>query len=98
MKTVVIETEYSALNIKKPGCVIFPCPKHYEKEFEEYSRSTSGVIIVEFGNKTVCSAKFTFSSLGIDGTIEMITGDYNDCSHILKTAIVSYVITKIREE
>lgn len=96
MKTTIIEIPYEFLQMLVVSSVCFPAEDSIARELSYYSMSVSGIIVVEYANKTVATAKFTFSPQGLDGNLEMISGDYNSNSYLMKQAIVNYTLLKKR--
>lgn len=97
MKIEFIDVEYKNLGMKQE-CICFPeLDSQLRKTLEEYSRGTTGIMIIKDGIKTVI-VKFTYSSLGNDGSVQFL--DFNDRHNYYKFAQISiqaYAIFKAIE-
>ena len=98
MNINVIETSVDKLHFETNSCVSFYAPENARDTLQDCSTGISGVIIIEYDDGRTCSAKFTYSPLGDDGNVEMITGHYLKDSFFVKQAVVSHAVYKAKNQ
>lgn len=96
MKIEIIETTFDKL--LKGGTLqnsnVCYNSSNFKQRTLEKEESICGVIIIQT-EKTVITAKFTYSCLGDDGSIEMMTGShYSNYSQLIKESISNYALLK----
>jgi len=93
----ITEVSYDNLKMKGNSCVTFNNDSGVQRKLSSYSHGISGIITVEMNGVTYV-AKFNFSCIGNDGSIEYITDTHISMrlrlDSFMKLQITSYALIK----
>jgi hypothetical protein len=94
MKVTIVEAPYKNLNMKD-NCVSFNSDRLTQDKLAPIGKGVSGILTLElnmYNTHEIIVVKFNYSTLGDDGAIEWITGEYGDHSLMIKKLIVAYAL------
>jgi hypothetical protein len=94
MKTEIFEIDYPALGLSN-SCVTFNSTKEIQTILANHSYSITGICILTLNTGETNTYKFTFSCIGDDGTIDVVTEQFSLDRKVVKSSIVNYAINLV---
>jgi hypothetical protein len=97
MKIEIIEVDYDKLGMYS-HCVTFNSTKKIQKILSTHSRGISGICILTLSHGKANTYKFSFSCIGDDGTINVVSEQFDLDREIVKSCIVNYAVELIQNK
>jgi len=94
MKTEIFEIVYPKLGLSN-SCVTFNSTKETQTILATYSYSIAGICILTLNTGEVNTYKFSFSCIGDDGTIDIVSEQFSLDRKVVKSSIVNYAINLV---
>jgi hypothetical protein len=94
MKTEIFEIAYPKLGLSN-SCVTFNSTKETQKILATHSYGITGICILTLSTGASNVYKFSFSCIGDDGTIDVVSKQFPLDKEIVKSCIVNYAVELI---
>ena len=97
MKIEIFEVECSKLELSN-NCVTFNSTNAIQNVLSTYSYSITGICIITLTTGKTNTYKFSFSCIGDDGTIDIVSVQFPLDKEIIKSCIVDYAVSLINKK
>jgi hypothetical protein len=96
MKIEIYDIDCSKIELSR-NCVSFDSTPKTQKLLSTHHYSLTGIIIITLNSGKTNTYKYGFSSIGDDGTIDVVSEDFTLDKTIIKSIIVDYAVSVINK-
>jgi hypothetical protein len=97
MKIEIYDVDCSKIELSR-NCVSFNSTPKTQKLLSTYCYSLTGIIIITLTSGKTKTYKYGFSSIGDDGTIDVVNQEFDLDKSIIKSIIVDYAVSVINKK